>query len=257
VTERLLFSPPIPARPRARRSSAPTVEHEQLTLDFAHDAQHGRWAPSEPPDDLIRRPVGHGTAERRICGRRARCSRLHKLWRRAERRGSSPQPPAVRSVPRAAGAGSRGRTLVRRRAHRQGEQLPLRAVGGHRERRRSAALHQVRFGVGGMSGSERRKGAAGELELLELVRARWPRATRNFASGAAGNGDIAHGPAGVLLECKRTERLRIRDAWAQASRDAERAALLPVLATRWSRGPWLAIVELDELLALLELRERS
>ncbi len=51
MSGRLLFSPPIPARPRARRSSAPPVEHEQLTLNFAHDAQHGRWAPSEPPDD--------------------------------------------------------------------------------------------------------------------------------------------------------------------------------------------------------------
>jgi Holliday junction resolvase len=104
------------------------------------------------------------------------------------------------------------------------------------------------------------KGAGGELEVLELVRANgWPRATRNFASGAAGNSDIAHGPAGALLEVKRTERLRLRDAWAQVERDARAAGVgvLPVLATRWNRGPWLAITELDELLALLALRERS
>jgi Holliday junction resolvase len=110
-----------------------------------------------------------------------------------------------------------------------------------------------------MSARERNKGARGELEVLELVRARWPRATRNFASGAAGNGDIAHGPAAVLLECKRTERFRVRDAWTQASRDAEHAGagVMPVVATRWNGGPWLAVVELDELLALVELRERS
>jgi hypothetical protein len=108
-----------------------------------------------------------------------------------------------------------------------------------------------------MSATERRKGARGELEVLELVRARWPRATRNFASGAAGNGDIAHGPEGVLIECKRTERLRIRDAWAQASADADRAGRSPVVCTRWNAGPWLAVVELDDLLALLELRERA
>ena len=108
-----------------------------------------------------------------------------------------------------------------------------------------------------MSATERRKGARGELEVLDLVRARWPRATRNFASGAAGNGDIAHGPAGVLIECKRTERLRLRDAWSQASRDAGQAGLTPVVATRWNGGPWLAVLELDELLALLELRERG
>lgn len=81
-----------------------------------------------------------------------------------------------------------------------------------------------------MSVRERNKGARGELEVLELVRARWPRATRNFASGAAGNGDIAHGPEGVCLE---------------------------VVATRWDRGPWLAVLELDELLDLLELREKG
>ena len=108
-----------------------------------------------------------------------------------------------------------------------------------------------------MSASERRKGARGELEVLELVRARWPRATRNFASGAAGNGDIAHGPDGISIESKRTNRLRIRDAWKQASEDAAAAGTTPVVATRWDHGPWLAIVDLDELLALLELRERA
>jgi hypothetical protein len=108
-----------------------------------------------------------------------------------------------------------------------------------------------------MSARERTKGARGELEVVELVRARWPRATRNFASGAAGNGDIAHGPEGVSIECKRTERLRLRDAWAQASTDADRGGLLSVVATRWNGGPWLAVLELDELLALLELRELS
>jgi Holliday junction resolvase len=107
-----------------------------------------------------------------------------------------------------------------------------------------------------VSASERNKGARGELEVLELVRVRWPRATRNFASGAAGNGDIAHGPEGVVIECKRTERLRLRDAWAQAVEAAEPAGALPVVATRWNRGPWLAVVELDELLALLALREQ-
>jgi hypothetical protein len=105
-----------------------------------------------------------------------------------------------------------------------------------------------------MTARERNKGARGELEVLELVRARWPRATRNFASGAAGNGDIARGPEGVSFECKRTERLRLRDAWRQAVQAA--GTDLPVVATRWNRGPWLAVLELDELLALLELKER-
>lgn len=116
-----------------------------------------------------------------------------------------------------------------------------------------------------MSGSQRRKGAEGELEVVELVRAAgWPRATRNWRSGAGGNSDIAHGPAATVIESKRTNALRLRQAWDQVASDAERAGpgVLPVLAhrwdgTRWERAPWLGILELDELLALLALRERS
>jgi hypothetical protein len=113
--------------------------------------------------------------------------------------------------------------------------------------------------------TSQRKGSGGELEVIELVRAAgWDRATRNFASGAAGNGDIAHGPADVVLEIKRTERLRLRESWRQAEAAAWAAGpgVLPVLATRWNGGrsgtpPWLAITELDELLALLRLRETA
>jgi hypothetical protein len=115
-----------------------------------------------------------------------------------------------------------------------------------------------------MTGGSRspQKGAKGELEVLELVRVWWPRATRNFASGAAGNSDIAHGPAHTVIECKRTERLRLRDAWRQVQADAHAAGIgtLPVLATRWNGtphapAPWLAVTELEELLALIALRE--
>ena len=109
----------------------------------------------------------------------------------------------------------------------------------------------------------RDKGAAGELEVLQLVREWWPRATRNFASGAAGNSDIANGPAHTVIESKRTERLRLRDAWRQVAADAQAAGVgtLPILATRWSGNryempPWLAITELEELLSLIALREQ-
>lgn len=117
--------------------------------------------------------------------------------------------------------------------------------------------------------SQRRKGERGENEVAELVRAAgWPNATRNFASGARGNGDIAHGPALTVIESKFTDHFELRACWAQVCRDADRAGVgyLPILAHRWSRGtyqdgratpPWLAITELPELLALLQLRERG
>ncbi len=109
-----------------------------------------------------------------------------------------------------------------------------------------------------MSGRERRRGASGELEAVELLRGHgWPRAHRNFGSGSQGGGDLTRGPEGVAIEVKRTNRLRIRDAWAQAETAAARAGETPVVLTRWDRGPWLAILDADELLALLRLRETT
>lgn len=106
-----------------------------------------------------------------------------------------------------------------------------------------------------MGRASRDKGARGELEVLQLVRdAGWTRATRNFASGAVGNGDLAHGPAGVVFEVKRTERLDLPGAYRQAV-EAAGPHDLPVVAHRRSRDPWLATLPLDELLALLRLRE--
>lgn len=107
-----------------------------------------------------------------------------------------------------------------------------------------------------MSRAERSKGARGENEVRELLRVHWPRATRNWRSGAAGNGDFTHGPGGVHLECKRTERLRIRDAWRQATTEA-RAGDIPIVATRWNGGPWLAVLPLEDALELLHFRETA
>jgi Holliday junction resolvase len=108
-----------------------------------------------------------------------------------------------------------------------------------------------------VSAAQRSRGARGEREVVQLVRAAgWPQATRTSDGRTQrARGDIANGPAAVSFECKRTERLRIREAWAQATEDA--GDHMPVVATRWDGGPWLAIVELDELLALLALKERG
>jgi hypothetical protein len=107
--------------------------------------------------------------------------------------------------------------------------------------------------------TSRSKGARGENEVVELLRTHWPRATRNWMSGAGGNGDIVHGPAHVVWEVKRTDRLRLRESWKQAEGAAAAAGIgeLPVLATRWNGGRWLAVIELEELLALLHLRETA
>jgi hypothetical protein len=107
-----------------------------------------------------------------------------------------------------------------------------------------------------MGMTERRKGERAEREIVELLHAHgWSRATRNFQSGGQGNGDIAHGPEGTSWEVKRSERFRLRDAYRQAAIAAK--GDIPVVATRWNDGPWLAVIELSELLVLLRLRERE
>lgn len=106
-----------------------------------------------------------------------------------------------------------------------------------------------------MSLTERRKGAAGEREVLRLVRQEgWPGAYRS-SNGLAQKqrGDIADGPAGVSIEVKRTETASVWKWWEQAAADA--GAATPVVAFRRSSSPWLALIELDELLPLLKLRE--
>ena len=111
-----------------------------------------------------------------------------------------------------------------------------------------------------MGRMSRAKGAKGENEVRDIVRAAgWPDATRNWRSGAYGFGDIARGPALTVIESKLTDNFRLHACWEQVSGDARRAGpgYLPLLAHRWSRGPWLGITELDELLALIHLRETA
>lgn len=76
-----------------------------------------------------------------------------------------------------------------------------------------------------MSNPPRRKGTAGERELLELLRVRWPRLRRTAASSSWDLEQLGDG-----------EPVR-------------------VLAIRVDRGEWLCTVDLDSLLALAEGHE--
>lgn len=84
----------------------------------------------------------------------------------------------------------------------------------------------------------------------------WPRATRRFGSGAQGGGDVSEGPADTHFEIKNHARCTIHEWIAQAEREA-RPTDLPVVAFRKPRGGWYACVPLDELLALIRLRETA
>lgn len=105
-----------------------------------------------------------------------------------------------------------------------------------------------------MSRASRVKGQRGEVEVVHMLREHgWPHARRVFDSGSAGGGDV-QGPPGVVIEVKRTERLAIHQALAQAEAGCAPTEI-PVVAFRRSRSGWYAALPLDELLALLRLRE--
>ncbi len=108
-----------------------------------------------------------------------------------------------------------------------------------------------------MSATERRKGAEFEREVVRTLRARgWTFAGRSSdGRNQSARGDIINGPAGCHLELKRQERLNVPKAFDQVMADADGA--IPILIHRPSRHEVMATLPLDELLPLLQLRERG
>lgn len=104
----------------------------------------------------------------------------------------------------------------------------------------------------------KKKGSAGERELLHLLEAHGIPAHRNDQRfiGGMDRPDVSATVCGIPLhiECKRTERLRLSEAVAQAVRDANGNAL-PIIAHRSNRQPWLVTVRLEDVLQLLHERE--
>lgn len=103
----------------------------------------------------------------------------------------------------------------------------------------------------------RSKGNRAEREVIDILHASgWTGAYRNFQSGGQGGGDILRGPEGVHLEVKHRERCAIWEWILQAESEA-RPTDMPCVIFRRNRSGWYATVPLDELLALLRLREQG
>ena len=104
----------------------------------------------------------------------------------------------------------------------------------------------------------KRKGSAGERELLHLLEAHGIPAHRNDQRfiGGVDRPDISAEVSGIPLhvEVKRQERLRLSEAVAQAVRDANGHAL-PVVAHRSNRQPWLVTARMEDVLRVLNERE--
>lgn len=103
-----------------------------------------------------------------------------------------------------------------------------------------------------MSGTERRKGKTGELEVAGLFREVGFDCDRTPNSGGLRiKGDL-HGELPLHVEVKRQEVARPW-LWAeQASADSDEGERW-LVAMRRSRSPWLALMPLDEVLRLLAL----
>ncbi len=101
-----------------------------------------------------------------------------------------------------------------------------------------------------MSASQKNKGKRGELELARLLTLNGHPARRGRQySGSPESPDVICPSLPFHIECKRAERINIYAALEQAEGDADGLALV---AHRRNGKPWLAVMRLSDLLALVQ-----
>lgn len=98
--------------------------------------------------------------------------------------------------------------------------------------------------------NSRQKGARCERELAGELRRFGFEARRGQQRSGLDQADVIGGPPGWHIECKAVERLNVWDAMKQAERDAAPGEK-PMVVMKRNRSGWLAVVRLDDLLALL------
>lgn len=100
--------------------------------------------------------------------------------------------------------------------------------------------------------NSKRKGKTGELELARKFREYGydtRRSVQYNGKEEEGQADIL-GLSGIHIECKRTERLNVYEAISQAKRDSEGTNQMPIVFHRKNHCEWLAIMPLDNFMAL-------
>ena len=100
--------------------------------------------------------------------------------------------------------------------------------------------------------NSRAKGKRGELELAAFFRAHgFDEARRGVQyKGGADSPDVV-GLPGYQVECKRVERGNLYDWLDQATNDSG-PGHVPLVCHRRSRSDWVAILPLDQFLALVK-----
>ena len=97
--------------------------------------------------------------------------------------------------------------------------------------------------------NSRNKGKNGELELARILREYGYNARRGQQyCGANGDADVV-GLPGIHIECKRVERLNLREAMEQAFRDAL-SSEMPAVFRRKNHGSWMVTMMIDDWMEL-------
>lgn len=99
-----------------------------------------------------------------------------------------------------------------------------------------------------MGKRSRDKGVRGEREVAAILRAAGYDAHRGAQHRGGPDSPDVDGLPGVHIEVKRTERLQLYDALAQAKRDAGEA--LPVVIHRRNDSEWVVIQPLTDWLEI-------
>ncbi len=98
--------------------------------------------------------------------------------------------------------------------------------------------------------NSRAKGARGEREFAKFLKSFGIEARRGQQfSGSSDSPDVVHNLPDTHFEVKRTERLSVYKAMAQATKDA--GGKLPIVAHKANGKDWLAILPMDDLIAIL------
>ncbi len=101
-----------------------------------------------------------------------------------------------------------------------------------------------------MGAMQRKKGKVGEREVAKALSRLFGVECRRGQQYSGLGGEDVVGLSGVHVECKRVEQLSLYKAIEQATSDAQ-GDDIPVVIHRRSKKPWVAIVELDKLPALV------
>lgn len=97
--------------------------------------------------------------------------------------------------------------------------------------------------------NSKKKGAEAERELARKLREYGYNCRRGQQyCGANGDADVI-GLPGIHIESKRTERLNLYDAIAQATRDA-RPGEIPVVFHRKNNCKWVCVLSLDDFMKI-------